>query len=295
MTNSLPRILITGGNGQLAQALRQHALTNKFQLSFRSHAEMDISNLHSVTTVIKEFSPDAIINTAAYTAVDKAESDEDAAMQANYQGAKNLAIASHEAVVPLIHLSTDYVFDGEATIPYSEEALTNPINIYGKSKYLGEEAIREHCTQHIILRVSGVFSEFGNNFFKTILRLAAERNELRIVADQMTCPTDANDIARVIFNLLAAEEKSFGTYHYCGKNAVSWHEFATAIISEAKKYKPLLVENIQAIPASAYPTPARRPAYSVFNCKKIENHFGITQTPLAASIQQVAAVLLQRS
>lgn len=296
--NYLTKILVTGGEGQVAQALRRHALQKNFELFFCSHKEMDIANLQTVSSVIQRVKPDLIVNTAAYTAVDKAESEQEAAMLANYVGAKNLAIVCQQQAVPFVQLSTDYVFDGTKQHAYQEEDKTNPINVYGKSKCLGEEAIREHCTHHFILRVSAVFSEYGNNFLKTMLRLGQEKKELRIVADQTTCPTDANDIARVIYllsNRIFQQKASAGTYHYCGKEAVTWHQFATAIIETAKQYQPLAVEKIAAIAATDYPTPAKRPAYSVLDCKKIETQFGIEQMPLIHSIHHVVANLLKRT
>ena len=292
MNSYLPKILITGGNGQLAHALDQQIFAENFELFLCSRDEMDITDMSSVTQAIEQFSPDIIINTAAYTAVDKAEQETEIALKVNHFGAKNVAIACQNKMIPLIHISTDYVFDGQKKTPYLENDAVNPINLYGKSKWLGEESVRENCEQHIILRVSGVFSEYGNNFFKTILRLAQERKSLRIVADQITCPTDASDIARVIF-ILATQKNKWGTYHFCSNQPISWHQFAVNIVNAARKYSALNVEEITAIPTSDYPTPAKRPPYSVLNCDKIKTSFAITPMPLDASIARVAAALLQ--
>lgn len=293
MNNYLPKLLITGGNGQLACALRNHPLAHAMHISTCLHSEMDITDSSSVTRAIANYHPDIIINTAAYTAVDKAEQEKDQALRVNYLGVKQLAIACHEKHIVLIHLSTDYVFDGTSITPYRENDTTNPINFYGKSKCLGEEAIREHCEQHIILRVSAVFSEYGTNFLKTILRIGQERNELRIVADQITCPTYAGDIAGILFTL-AKKQPQWGTYHYCSNEPVSWHAFAVAIIEEAKKHKALPVENIIAITTAGYPTLAKRPAYSVLNCSKIEKEAGITSSSWKPTLTSIIPLLIER-
>ena len=290
MTNYLPKVLITGGNGQLASALRHHPMAPAFHLMPCSHTEMDITDITSITHALTRLNPTIIINTAAYTAVDKAEQDKEPALCINYLGAQHLAMACNKQQIPLIHLSTDYVFDGNHTHPYREEEATNPINFYGESKWLGEEAVRKHCEQHIILRVSGVFSEYGNNFLKTILRLAKERKELRIIADQITCPTYAADIAQVLFTLIQ-KKSPWGTYHYCNKEPLSWYQFAVAIIEEASKHQSLLVEDIQAIATIDYPTAAKRPTYSVLDCDKIEKETGITRPSWRGALASIIPLL----
>jgi dTDP-4-dehydrorhamnose reductase len=271
---SLNKLLITGSHGQLASALRHHARANQYVMAHCSRKEMDITNLSSIAHAITYFRPDIIINTAAYTAVDKAEQETQQALHTNYEGAKNLAQLCTQMNIPLIHISTDYVFSGTQATPYHENNPVKPINFYGKSKWLGEQAIRKYCTQHIILRTSGVFSEYRDNFLKTILRLAREKKELRIIADQITCPTYAGDIASVILSIIK-QPLIWGTYHYCSNKPVSWHKFAIAILEEAKKYQLVPAVDIQAILAIEYPTVAQRPAYSVLNCSKISNTFNI--------------------
>src|SRR5579862_812079 len=184
MTAYLPKIVITGGQGQLAKAIQFHVLANQFDLKFVSHTELDITQAIKLNEAFAQYKPDLIINTAAYTAVDKAEAERETALQVNHLGVKNLAIACEKYQVPLIHLSTDYVFDGSKNSAYQEIDATNPINFYGHSKQLGEQVIEQYLDNYIILRVSSVFSEYGHNFVKTILRLAQEKNELRIVEDQ---------------------------------------------------------------------------------------------------------------
>ena len=288
-TSFVKKLLITGGNGQLAQALCHHSLAKNFQIIPCSRLDMDITDTDSITNALVTFSPDIIINTAAFTAVDKAESDIKASVEINHLGTQHLAAACEKQRIPLIHISTDYVFDGAKQNPYQENDVPNPINFYGKTKWLGELAVRELCEQHIILRVSGVFSEYGNNFLKTILRLAQERKELRVVADQITCPTYAGDIAQAIFSIVKQNIERpthWGTYHYCSAPPVSWYEFAKAIVTYAQNYKKLLVEEINAITTDQYPTAAKRPAYSVFDCTKIQLDFDIPQPSWNEGIQK---------
>jgi dTDP-4-dehydrorhamnose reductase len=182
----------------------------------------------SIRDAIAHFQPDIIINTAAYTAVNQAEQDTKRALSINYEGVQHLAQRCAQTNTPLIHLSTDYVFAGTQTIPYHENSSPHPINFYGQSKWLGEQAVRDYCTHHIILRISSVFSEYGHNFLKTILRLAQKKNELCIVADQISCPTYAGDIASTLFSMIK-QPLVWGTYHYCSHEPVSWYQFAIAI------------------------------------------------------------------
>lgn len=267
MKNYLPKILITGGNGQLAQALQHHPNAANFHTTICTRHELDITNPLSIDSIIRENKPNIIVNTAAYTAVDRAEEEQQLAMLVNHTGAKNLAIAGDKYHIPLIHLSTDYVFDGQSSTAYQEDDTVNPINTYGLSKYKGEQAIREYCPKHVILRVSGIYSQYGNNFVKTVHTLAQTKNELRIVTDQITCPTHANDIAQAIFTM-AKNLKKFGTYHFCSNEPISWHDFAKHL-TNATTIRPVL--------SSEYQSAAKRPAYSVLNCRKIATDYGIKQ------------------
>jgi dTDP-4-dehydrorhamnose reductase len=289
MTSSLPNALITGSSGQLGQALQHCSNESDFHLIPCRRDELDITQTESITAAIKYYQPVAIINTAAYTAVDRAESERTTAEQINHQGAKNLAIACEQLRVRLIHLSTDYVFDGESTQPYQESDRVNPINIYGETKWHGEEAIRQHCEQHVILRVSGVFSEFGTNFFKTMLRLGKEKDTLRIVADQLTCPTAASDIAHAL-NQICQQPQHTGTYHFCSQPIISWFEFAKCIFNEAKKNQlNLVAKEILPITAAHYPTAAKRPRFSALDCRKVNSTFGIESPDLHRSVEQLFA------
>lgn len=286
MTAYLPKILITGSDGQVGTAICTHANNKDFQLIACNKNVMDITQPASIEQAIKQFSPDIIINTAAYTAVDKAEKDSESALLVNHLGAKYLAIACNKNKIPLLHFSTDYIFDGTKTLPYHEIDAANPLNVYGNSKWLGEEMVREHCEQHIILRVSGVFSEYKNNFVKTILRLAQEKKELNIVSDQITNPTYAGHIASVTYSLIK-NLHTFGTYHYCDQPSVSWYEFATNIIENARLHQPLSIEKIHPILAAEYKTEAKRPAYSVLACNKIRQDYGILQTSWETAISHL--------
>lgn len=277
MKNYSNKILITGGDSQLANAIYYHPLAKQYKLILRKHHECDITNPTSILENIKNIQPHYIINTAAYTAVDKAEQEIDKAMLVNCEGPKQLAIACKQYAIPLIHISTDYIFDGHKRAAYLEHDVVNPLNIYGKSKWLGEEAIREHCEQHIILRASAVFSEYGNNFLKTMLRLAKEKTTWQVVNDQITCPTYAGDIAYALFKLIEQYEAASGTYHFCSSDSISWYNFASHILYEAKKYSPLQVKEIQPITTKDYQTLAKRPLYSVLKCEKIFTDFKLSQ------------------
>jgi dTDP-4-dehydrorhamnose reductase len=281
------KILITGGNGQVAYDVKRLAYHHIIHAP--THQELSISNFSAVHDAIENFKPQIVINAAAYTQVDRAEQDSENAFAANRVGAKNLAIVCEKFHIPLLHLSTDYVFNGENKNPYIEKDSVAPINIYGESKLRGEEEIQKHCENYVILRVSGVFGVHGVNFVKTMLRLAREREELRVVSDQQTCPTSAADIAATLLAL--CENPRSGIFHYCGSTAVSWYEFAKSIIKNANQYEKLKVKNIIAIPTSDYPTPAKRPVYSVLNCEKINKNFGIQQPDLEKGLDHVISTL----
>jgi dTDP-4-dehydrorhamnose reductase len=286
------RILVTGGNGQLAYAIHQiffHENGDSSQLYAPSHHELDITNQSAVNACIEQYKPDAVINTAAYTQVDKAEQDSKTAFAVNADGAKYLAMACEKHQCSLVHISTDYVFDGKANHHYSETDATSPINVYGKSKLLGEEVIQQYCEKYIILRVSAVFGVHGVNFVKTMLRLAKEKEELRVVSDQITCPTSAEDIARIVINIM--ERPQWGVFHYCGETIVSWYDFAKKIIETAHDYAKFKVKKIEAIASADYPTLAVRPHYSVLNCEKIKNTFDIKQPQWEAGLNDVIKTL----
>jgi dTDP-4-dehydrorhamnose reductase len=222
-----------------------------------------------------------VINASAYTAVDKAEDDQDEAEKINHIAVDNIASICSEIGCWLIHISTDYVFDGAASHPYSEDAETNPQGVYGVSKLKGELAIQSSGCKYLIIRTAWVYSEYGNNFLKTMLRLGADRDELSIVGDQIGCPTYAQDIAKSIVSILSCLDLKgtlSGIYHYCGDESCSWYDFARAIFAVAEIHGSKPPSNIKSITTLEYPTPAIRPAYSVLDCTKIENVFGVTRS-----------------
>ena len=255
-------ILVTGANGQLGKCLRA-ILTDK-QAIFRGR-ELDITNISALQDFVEKNSITSIINAAAYTAVDKAEQEIEIAYQVNSEGARNLALISQQFTIPLIHISTDYVFDGTNHIPYTEDDNTNPLSIYGKSKLEGEKAIIELAHSAYIIRTSWLYSPYGNNFVKSITRLAQERDILNIVSDQIGSPTYAPDLAKAILKLLP--KLPSGTkqlLHYSNQGVASWYDFAYEIVN---------LQNIKCqiipIPTTDYPTPAQRPYYSVLDKRRI--------------------------
>lgn len=265
------RILLTGANGQLGRCF-QDRLPEGWIIYAASSAELDITDSARVLAAVRDFKPDYIVNAAAYTAVDKAEHEPEVATAVNAKGPANLAAAALDAAARLIHISTDYVFDGNAHTPYLEISPTNPLGCYGKSKLQGEEALKSILPDSIIVRTAWVFSEYGNNFLKTMLRLGAERESLGIVSDQIGCPTYAGDIADALFTLMKNNAPG-GVYHYCGDSTVSWHQFAGHIFQQAVKLNRLShAPTLNPLTTAEYPTPARRPAYSTLSTEKIESH-----------------------
>jgi len=275
------RILLTGGQGQAGQAIVEKAQELNINLIPCDRKKLDITDIVNIQGIIKTYKPAYIINTAAYTAVDKAESEPEKAFAVNSSGAENLAKISAQYHIPLIHLSTDYIFDGEKTLPYLESDTANPIGIYAKSKWAGEEAVRKYCENHIILRISWVFGEYGHNFVKTMLKLMKEREELAIVSDQTGCPTYTGDIAEVILKIITTSDLAhlYGTYHYANNPSTTWLEFAQAIYSEASKFDILKTKLIRPIKTTDYPTPAKRPKNSVLNTDLFQKVFKICLQP----------------
>jgi dTDP-4-dehydrorhamnose reductase len=263
------RVLLTGAAGQLGRCFVDR-LPKGWVLMATDSQQLDITDFAAVVEVVTKFNPDAIVNAAAYTAVDKAETDQHRAALINVIGPQNLALAANVVGARLVHISTDYVFDGEANIPYDETAITNPLGVYGQTKLDGEIAVSQTQPEAIIVRTAWVFSEYGNNFVRTMLRLGEERDVLSVVADQFGCPTYAGDIAQVIIVLLDKNVVG-GLYHFCGNSKVAWNEFAEAIFESALKQGRLQkIPVINAISTEQYPTQAKRPKFSVLNCDKIK-------------------------
>ncbi|HLJ62714.1 MAG TPA: dTDP-4-dehydrorhamnose reductase [Stellaceae bacterium] len=284
-----PHILVTGAAGQVGSELRRAPWPAGFRVTGFTRSELDVTRKGALRAAVEPLAPSLIVNAAAYTAVDKAESEPQRALAGNRDAVANLAELCRDLGIPLLHLSTDYVFDGTKDGAYREDDAIAPLSVYGRSKAEGEEVLRRVLARHIILRTSWVFGLTGSNFVKTMLRLGAERDTLAIVADQRGCPTAAADIARTIALLAARvlrDEGPWGTYHYAGTPAVTWHGFAEAIfdVSAAPGGKrPIL----RAIPTSDYPTAARRPLNSVLDCAKIGAHFGVRPAPWKAALATV--------
>lgn len=264
------RILLTGKNGQLGRCFQDVLTGTDHELFAYGSTELNIADAQQVVEIVQHIKPDIIVNAAAYTAVDKAETDSDNAYLVNATGPELLAKQAAALNIPLIHVSTDYVFDGAAVEPYLPTDPTNPQGVYGASKLAGELNIAAVCEKHIILRTAWVFSEYGNNFVKTMVRLAKERDELSVVADQYGCPTYAGDLARAILHICEQHEQSkplaWGTYHYCGDTPTSWHGFARTIFAKAESLGVIEKRpQLKAISSDQYPTPAKRPEYSVMS------------------------------
>jgi len=280
----------------LAQELERAFASNEFDVSCRGRPELDLGNRESIQQALHQGQPELIINAAAYTAVDQAETDIDAAFLINRDGARWLAESCHSAGIPLIHVSTDFVFNGEHSRPYQEDDRASPLGVYGQSKWEGEEAVRACLDRHIILRTAWLYSMYGRNFVKTILGKAQAGQELRIVNDQWGCPTWVRDVAAALVGLaqrIRDEPKiPWGTYHFCSSGQTTWYGFARAIITEAQAISPFSCPEIIPIPSTDYPTPATRPAYSVLDCSKIQRTFGLKAPDWAASMPQCIKELL---
>jgi dTDP-4-dehydrorhamnose reductase len=264
-------IIVFGASGQLGQCLKKLAgERNITSIHFPDESEADILNNDALKKVFETYKPAWCINCAAYTAVDRAEDNVDIARAVNKTGAENLAAlcAGYDAV--LIHTSTDFIFKGDKPTPLTEDDIAEPVNVYGLTKLEGEQAVISTLKKYFTLRTSWLYSEYGNNFVKTMLRLGAERDELKIVADQVGTPTYAMDLADCIFKIIASEKIAYGTYHYSNEGVASWYDFAKAIFDiSGTKVKTLPIKT------SEYPARAIRPAYSVMDKTKIKQAFGI--------------------
>lgn len=268
---SKPTVLVTGQNGQLGNELKVlSSQYTQYNYVFTDVAELDISDAEKVTEFFGRYKPAICINAAAYTAVDKAETDRETALNINAYAVGNLATNCSKMNTKFIHISTDYVFDGTATSPYKEDHPVNPVNFYGKSKLKGEEIALETLPSATIIRTSWVYSSFGNNFVKTMLRLMKERESISIVNDQVGSPTYAADLAAAIMHIASHPEDKGGIYHFSNEGVISWFDFAVAI-----KELSGLSCHLKPIDTSGYPTPARRPAYSAMSKEKIKSIFKI--------------------
>ncbi|WP_243656083.1 dTDP-4-dehydrorhamnose reductase [Sphingobacterium sp. JUb20] len=265
------RIVITGASGQLGQELKvlldQDVSKECF---FLDRKQLPLDHIMIIQDILSMYQPDVVIHAGAYTAVDQAESDSELVDQVNHLASEEIALYCRLHNAKLIAISTDYVFDGNSGIALAEDAPVNPVNVYGATKLKGEQAIQKWCPDAIIIRTSWVYSTFGKNFVKTMLRLLSERESISVINDQIGSPTSAQDLAQAILDIVNSGKWKGGVYHYSNEGEISWYDFAVAI----RDIKGLNCE-IQAIPTTTYPTPAKRPQYSLLDKTKIKATFGV--------------------
>ena len=291
-------ILVAGADGQLGRALMQMGGERQLSAAGMDLPDFDITDPDRLTEVMAHLQPTAVVNAAAYTNVDGAEAEPEAAFLINAAGAGNLAVCCAKIGIPLIHISTDYVFDGNRSVPWKESDPISPLGVYGRSKAEGEKLVREALDDHIIIRTSWMFGIHGNNFVKTMLRIAGSKEPVRVVADQLGSPTCAEDLAAAVFDIIRSvqndRDRKWGTYHYCNRGMASWHSFAEAIFRCAQEVAGHPSVQVEAITTDQYPTAARRPAYSVLDCSLIEKTFGITPPTWQESLEKTVKALLAR-
>jgi dTDP-4-dehydrorhamnose reductase len=276
------KILVTGATGQLGSELKVLSSNySQFEWIFADRTQVSLDDLEVLQNQLEAISPNVILNCGAYTAVDKAETEQELADVINHLAVGIIAQYAKDHSVKLIHISTDYVFDGNSSVALTEEALTEPVNVYGASKRAGEVACLKANSDAIIIRTSWVYSRFGNNFVKTMQRLLQERDSIGVVNDQIGSPTYAADLAQAIMDILTAKEWIPGIYNYSNEGEISWYEFVLAI-QEIGGYTC----DVSGIPSSAYPTPAKRPAYSLLDKSKIKKAYGVTIPDYKESLKE---------
>lgn len=289
------RVLITGHKGQLGTDLMRCAQNRGINAVGAGRSRCDITSMESVERFFAHAGPfNVVINTAAYTAVDRAESDADNAYAVNRDGAGHLARACAQCSTPLIHISTDYVFGGLPTKPCKPTDPIAPMGVYARSKAAGEDVVRRLLDRHIILRVSWLFGRYGHNFVKTMLKHGREKEILRVVDDQIGSPTYAGDLAAALLQIseqLVGESPYWGTHHYCNQGALTWYAFARKIISFARAFEKLTVRDVSPILTASFPTPAPRPHYSVLDCTSFDQAFGIARRPWEEGLKEMLAAL----
>ena len=288
----MEKIIVIGGNGQLGNCFRKLSenFENKFEFIFTDSQTLDVTDVDKVLDFFEENKPQYCINASAYTAVDLAEKESEKAFAVNAEGVANLAEACLENKATLIHVSTDYVFDGETEIPYSEDDFTNPIGVYGESKRAGEEMATEINPKTIILRTSWLYSEFNKNFVKTMLNLFSQKEELGIVGDQYGQPTNANDLAEAVMAIILSENKKYGIYHFSNYPETTWFDFAKKIaeFSESKI-------KLNSITTEQFPTPAKRPKRSTMSLDKIEADYKIEPKHWENSLEECIEILKKQN
>lgn len=289
-------ILLTGAGGQLGIDIASQAVEAGFELTALSHSELDVSERESVVDAVAAVRPKLIINAAAYTAVDDAETRRPTAFAVNRDGPANLAEVTEKTGATLIHISTDYVFDGSKPSPYVETDEASPLNVYGESKLAGETAVQSICVRHVIVRTSWLYGLHGRNFVKTMLRLGKERDVLQVVSDQIGCPTYSGDLAAAILSICRRHvdgnppQDGFGLFHYAGAGQTSWHEFAREIFQLSKSSR-IKAPRLEPIATADFPAKAPRPQYSALECSKIDAAYGLRPQPWQASLRGMLETL----
>lgn len=279
----MKRILVTGANGQLGKCLKDVSQeTTDFLWEFKTKQELDITNQEELEQYLDNNSFDFCVNTAAYTNVEQAEQKQDLAFKVNAEAVKFLSEACDSNDICLIHVSTDYVFDGTQTRAYKEQDRVNPINLYGASKLRGEEYIIDNCSKYFVVRSSWLYSQYGHNFFKSVLRWAAEGRDLEITTSQRGCPTNANDLSQAIFSIIQSESNNYGVYHFSNKGETTWYDFAYAILKHNKQ-----LDRVNLAKTDHYRTFAKRPDYSVLDTQKFTSTFGFQPEEWEDSLKKI--------
>lgn len=289
------KILVTGANGQLGREFIKCSNNQGFFCVGLNRDELDIQNISRIHKAIEKYEPDYLINAAAYTAVDNAETESDIAFSINETAVSHLAKACKDANIPIIHFSSDYVFSGNKTGLYSEKNIPEPLNIYGKSKLAGEYALQHEYEKFLIFRTSWVFSMHGNNFLKNMLRLGSEQDKISVVADQLGKPTSASELAQICLEILKNKNLcQWGTYHLAQPEETNWYEFAKVIFDKARLLGfPLKMNSLTPISSHQFPTAASRPTNSALDCRLFENTFNLSIKPWDESVEEVILDLLQ--
>ena len=277
------KVLVTGAGGMTGAELVRQAREKGWEVAAFTRAELDVTDAGAVEGAIGRERPDVVFNAAAYTAVDAAENSPELAMAVNAAGAGNISRAARISGAGVIHISTDYVFDGTSRKPYRPDDRPAPINVYGESKLAGELAVKDECPNHVIVRTSWVFAHEGKNFVRTMLRVANERREIRVVNDQHGCPTSSADLAAALIRVaeFMMEAQVVGTFHFCNANPTTWYEFADAIFDARGGDRPKLIP----ISTEEFPTPAQRPRWSVLDTSSFEKTFGMMPRPWRAALK----------
>ena len=279
----MKKILVTGSSGQLGQCLKQLLLSaTDISCHFAAREDLDITNSDEVQRFFSEHNFDYCINTAAYTNVEKAESEQKEAFLINAEGAYNLAKACKKYNVVLLHISTDYVFDGMAKTPYQEQDPTNPLNVYGASKLKGEQHIGDTWNKHFIIRTSWLYSQYGHNFLNSMLDFAKQKKALTITTQQKGTPTNANELAQVLVTIIKTGNARYGVYHFSNQGEATWYDFAEAIFKATGE-----IDTVDLAKTEHYATFAKRPAYSVLNCSKLKDTLDITYRNWEDSLKQI--------